>query len=614
MYSLLNAIKEAKDYLGNGYFEGLNINYKQVNEKSLLKLSKNKSDINIEYGDLSSLFYALSLIKQNHNKEQYEISLNRHFDTNGLMHDCSRNGPLNIKQAKEMIKILALFGLNRFMLYTEETYEIKGEPFFGYQRGRYTKEELKDLDEYAKSFGVELVPCIQTLSHLLQILKWPVYSNIVDTWNTLLCDEPKTYELIGKMLDTCRDCFSTRNIHIGMDEAFDIGSGTFIWKNISIDKKETFLRHLNKVVDMCKERGLHPIMWADMFFKLDMRQEGFYPDWYIFKGKLSDSIKSLIPDVNLVYWDYYHGDVKQYDRLLEACLDTKKDVTFAGGAISWIGYAPNITHSIKYSEAGLKSSIKHHVRNVFITSWGDNGNECSVVASYPVMALHSMYEFYGKSNKEELSQILETVTGDSLNRWTLLQEINHIRKAFVAYENPSKPFLYQDLLLGLVDKSVKIEYEEVLKKCARKYAIAAKKSAKFGYVYQSLGALSSLLAVKVALGVKLRNAYQKQDKYALKLLLNEIKLCKSRLTKFISIYREQWNRENKIFGFEVIDGRLGFLAHRIDTAYIRVNQYLNGEIDSIPELEVEILPWRDLKEDDPVFIGSWTEIITANAI
>ena len=55
MYSLLNAIKEAKDYLGNEYFEGLNINYKQVNEKSLLKLSKNKSDINIEYGDLSSL-------------------------------------------------------------------------------------------------------------------------------------------------------------------------------------------------------------------------------------------------------------------------------------------------------------------------------------------------------------------------------------------------------------------------------------------------------------------------------------------------------------------------------------------------------------------------------
>ena len=39
------------------------------------------------------------------------------------MHDCSRNGPVNITQAKEMIMVAALFGLNRFMLYTEDVYE-----------------------------------------------------------------------------------------------------------------------------------------------------------------------------------------------------------------------------------------------------------------------------------------------------------------------------------------------------------------------------------------------------------------------------------------------------------------------------------------------------------
>jgi len=33
-------------------------------------------------------------------------------------------------------------------------------------------EELKEIDDYAASLGVKLVPCIQTLAHLAQFLQW----------------------------------------------------------------------------------------------------------------------------------------------------------------------------------------------------------------------------------------------------------------------------------------------------------------------------------------------------------------------------------------------------------------------------------------------------------
>ena len=79
---------------------------------------------------------------------------------------------------KALMRRCALMGINTFILYTEDTYEVPGEPFFGYLRGRYTQEELRDLDAYADTLGIEMFLSIQTLGHLGQILQWPAYSRI----------------------------------------------------------------------------------------------------------------------------------------------------------------------------------------------------------------------------------------------------------------------------------------------------------------------------------------------------------------------------------------------------------------------------------------------------
>lgn len=49
-------------------------------------------------------------------------------------------------------------GYNTLMLYTEDTYEVDGQPYFGYMRGRYSKAELRELDDYAAEKGMELIP------------------------------------------------------------------------------------------------------------------------------------------------------------------------------------------------------------------------------------------------------------------------------------------------------------------------------------------------------------------------------------------------------------------------------------------------------------------------
>lgn len=81
------------------------------------------------------------------------------FETLGTMIDCSRNGVLLVSSVKFLCRKLALMGYNMFQLYTEDTYKIDGEPFFGYLRGGYTQKELKEIDNYAFTLGIEVIPC-----------------------------------------------------------------------------------------------------------------------------------------------------------------------------------------------------------------------------------------------------------------------------------------------------------------------------------------------------------------------------------------------------------------------------------------------------------------------
>ena len=87
------------------------------------------------------------------------------FKTFGIMLDCSRNAVMRPDHFKLWLRRLALLGFNLAMVYTEETYEIPGEDYFGYLRGRFTAAELKDLNDYALGLGIEMVGCIQTLGH-----------------------------------------------------------------------------------------------------------------------------------------------------------------------------------------------------------------------------------------------------------------------------------------------------------------------------------------------------------------------------------------------------------------------------------------------------------------
>ena len=47
----------------------------------------------------------------------------------------------------------------------------------------------------------------------------------LDCYDIVLIDEPRTYRLIENIMSTVAECFTSRRIHIGMDEAYRVGAG-----------------------------------------------------------------------------------------------------------------------------------------------------------------------------------------------------------------------------------------------------------------------------------------------------------------------------------------------------------------------------------------------------
>lgn len=58
------------------------------------------------------------------------------------MLDCSRGAVYSVPALKKYIDVLARMGYGSLQLYTEDTYTVEGEPYFGYLRGRYSEEEI----------------------------------------------------------------------------------------------------------------------------------------------------------------------------------------------------------------------------------------------------------------------------------------------------------------------------------------------------------------------------------------------------------------------------------------------------------------------------------------
>lgn len=510
----------------------------------------------------------------------------------GVMLDCSRNAVMKVSEVKRLIDCLQKMGYNTLQLYTEDTYEMDGEPYFGYLRGRYTVKELQEIDDYANGKGIELIPCVQTLAHFTNLVRHRLaYGEIIDVNDILLIDEPKTYELIEKIFQTLSKAFRSRLINIGMDEAHMVGLGKYLDKHGYQDRFGILLRHLNKVVEIAKKYGFTPHMWSDMFFRL-ATGGGYYVSEEI---QFPDGVAEKVPkEVELAYWDYYHSDKKAYDTMLAMHTKFNNKIWFAGGAWSWNGFAPFNAYTLETMKPAMESVMEHGIKDVLITMWGDDGAECSVFSLLP--SLYAIRQYAdGNFNETEIKKGFYKLFKIPYDDFMLLDLPNQF-----SYETPKgrpflcKNFLYMDPFLGWLDKAISEKRAIPYAQYASDLKKASKGAGEYAYIFESVSALCSVLELKTELGIKTRRAYQSGDKKVLSALVKEYIKTAKRTEEFHKAFYELWNKENKPQGWEVQDARIGGVIRRLYTCVERLKAYLLGKIECLEELEEEILPYDEL--------------------
>ncbi len=316
-----------------------------------------------------------------------EITDEPAFPYRGFMLDCGRY--FFTKEAVfTFLEIMALHKLNHFHWHLTED---QGWRFYSEKNlllteigsyrshtnfnsvphsGYYTKEDMKEIVDYAHSLFIKVIPEIDTPGHTVSaIAAYPHLScfdrNMVTATNwgvkyDVLCiGKESTFDFIYSVLDEVAEIFTDGTVHIGGDEV-----PTDRWELCPHCRKrmedeglkETVDLHtyyLNKVGEYLRGKGLQVIMWND-------RVKDYMPDsalcWQFWntdmdKNDISGEIKKgrsfIISPEKAYYLDLPYGliDLKtcyEYDPYIEGLTEETSHLLKGVEACLWTEFVPDM--------------------------------------------------------------------------------------------------------------------------------------------------------------------------------------------------------------------------------------------------------------------------------
>ncbi len=201
-------------------------------------------------------------------------------------------------------------------------------PHSGIAEGKpITKQMLKDYIRYIRSFGIDVIPEVQSLAHVQYLtIAFPEIAEIAEGDSTEAVDtriedmlpsqfyrhdycpsNPRSYEILFDVIDEIIEVFEPKEfVHMGHDEVRTIGA-------CPICKKKTpaqlFAEDVCKIHEYLASKGLRMMMWADMIQPVT-------------KYQTPDAIDMIPKDIVMLdfIW-YFHLGKDIEDNLLEKGFD-----------------------------------------------------------------------------------------------------------------------------------------------------------------------------------------------------------------------------------------------------------------------------------------------------
>ncbi len=273
----------------------------------------------------------------------------------GLLLDISRGKVPTLETLQGLVDLMVGLKLNLLMLYTEHVFRFRRHPLIGKGASPMCASELRELDEYARRRHVELVPTLQSLGHMHQILKHPRYRKLAESekgWSVSPALE-ETYALLDDLYVEYVGNFSSPWLNANCDEPVDLGKGLSKGLAEKGGVAAVFASHVARVQDLAAKHGKRTMIWADFIFE-------------------HREVLPLLPK-GLLLIDWWYEANHDFDRV---GLLRENGIPFmaAAGTSGWNTLFPRVENALANIRGYAEAAKRHDAEGLLITEWGDGGH------------------------------------------------------------------------------------------------------------------------------------------------------------------------------------------------------------------------------------------------
>jgi len=272
----------------------------------------------------------------------------------GVSDDMSRGQVSSEKNIKKVIRFLSKYKMNSYLPYMEDIIHFKEFPEIGKGRGRFTRNEVQELQQYAKQYHVKFIPDFETLGHqenllnLEQFRKYAEYPGAA-SFNT---QSDSAVHFVKQLIGDISPWFDSNYFHIGGDESFDVGLGDSKAAVSRYGLATVNANYYKKIYNSLRSRGKKVIMYGDMLLRNPMTL-------------------SQIPE-DIIIMDWHYGATDEFPST-ETFAQAGQPFIVSPGISNWSRLYPNQSaawvNTYHFTMAGFKNGAIGSITS----SWGDMG-------------------------------------------------------------------------------------------------------------------------------------------------------------------------------------------------------------------------------------------------
>ena len=267
-----------------------------------------------------------------------------------------------------------------------------------------TKKQMKELVDYCKARGFEVIPEVPSLSHCDYLVQShpEINERVEDAYPDHYCpSDPRSYELLFDVHDEIIEVFNPKYMNIGHDEAYTMCCCP---KCKGKDPVDLYIGDIEKINDRLNEKGIRAMMWCEKTYEVRLPNGwpiGGVGNMMVDIPRLLGCVGRIPKNVILLDWYWSHATPEMEQKNI----DCGNDLLYGN---------VNAVHIAEYRRRPKE------IKGGFVSNWGSFEPEYMQRNEQNIALLSTAFVFwsatYDSNDKPEVFRKVSDVLFDDYKR------------------------------------------------------------------------------------------------------------------------------------------------------------------------------------------------------